>query len=120
MTTEHEALGWVRGEPVWDSWDSEPYATWTLPPSTIPYEIPMALEAAIRAQVDEDVRRLVEAAHGVMDSYEAHVAIRDPKPEDQWDEYDTMVIPQWRALVAALEPFKAVAPTGSEEVNGNG
>lgn len=52
-----------------------------------------------RAQASE---RALEAAREVARcSYEAHMARE--KPEEQWDEYDTMIIPLWRALDAALD-----------------
>ena len=53
------------------------------------------------------------AAQEVMKSYEAYVALGSargidsagspPKPEDQWDEYDYMMIPAWRRLKSALD-----------------
>jgi hypothetical protein len=49
------------------------------------------------------VDRLKSAVRGIMDSFEAHIALRDQKPESEWDEYDEMMIPKWRALDAALK-----------------
>lgn len=56
---------------------------------------------------------LRDAAEEVMKSYEAYVALGQepgpgtvgapPKPEAEWDEYDYMMIPKWRALRAALD-----------------
>ena len=46
---------------------------------------------------------LLEALKGVLDSYEAYLAINESKPESHWDEYDYMMIPKWRAAQAAIK-----------------
>jgi len=65
------------------------------------------LRAAILASVlpDPRVEELVKAVTGVMSSIEAHMYLRDPKPDDQFDEYDYMMKPLWVALDAALRAF---------------
>lgn len=44
---------------------------------------------------------LLEALEGVMGSIEAYEA--GGKPEIEWDEYDHMMIPKWRAAFAAIK-----------------
>ena len=71
-----------------------------------------AQEGHIRALLEyreKRYREAVEAARGTMKSIEAYVALGNeaeggdpPKPEDQWDDYDHMIIPEWRKLQAAL------------------
>ncbi len=66
-----------------------------------------------RASARAGESALRAAAREVMKSYEAYVALGSepgidsagspPKPEDQWDEYDYMMIPAWRRLKAALD-----------------
>jgi hypothetical protein len=52
---------------------------------------------------------LYAAAVDVLDSFEAYMLVGEKaKPEDEWDEYDTMMAPKWRALKAAID--KAVTP----------
>jgi hypothetical protein len=38
---------------------------------------------------------------GVLDSIEAYIAIH--KPEEEWDEYDYMMLPRWKAAHALME-----------------
>lgn len=57
---------------------------------------------------------LYAAALEVMQSFEAYVLVGDKaKPEDQWDEYDHMMAPAWRALKAAID--KATTPKGNDD-----
>lgn len=46
---------------------------------------------------------LLEALKGILDSYEAYLALNESKPEDQWDEYDCAFLPKWRAAQAAIK-----------------
>lgn len=72
-----------------------------------------ALSIAIAGAPYSPDMALKAAAREVMKSYEAYVALGSepgidsagspPKPEDQWDEYDYMMIPAWRRLKAALD-----------------
>jgi len=48
---------------------------------------------------------LIEAARGVLDSYEAYVL--KSKPQDEFDEYDEWMAPRWRALRDALAEVEA-------------
>lgn len=67
----------------------------------------------VRSGAQAELAALRAAAREVMKSYEAYVALGSepgidsagspPKPEDQWDEYDYMMIPAWRRLKAALD-----------------
>lgn len=66
-----------------------------------------------RASARAGESALRAAAREVMKSYEAYVALGSargidsagspPKLEDQWDEYDYMMIPAWRRLKSALD-----------------
>lgn len=85
------------------------------------------VEAAVRAQVDEDVRRLVDVLLRYMTYIETfgYERLRDQFGEPA-AEGSSWAMEEWLDRVlreparAALEPFKTVSPTGSEEVNGNG
>lgn len=46
---------------------------------------------------------LLEALEGLMDCYDAHHAIHNEKPESDWDEYDYMMIPRWRAALRLIK-----------------
>lgn len=55
----------------------------------------------------EALRAVVWAGRDVMQSYEAFCAVTDPRPEEEWDEYDYMMMPAWRAFAAALPAAEA-------------
>jgi hypothetical protein len=44
---------------------------------------------------------LLSVLRGVLDSIEAYIAIH--KPEEEWDEYDYMMLPRWKAAHALME-----------------
>jgi len=44
---------------------------------------------------------LLSALRGLLDSIEAYIAIH--KPEEEWDEYDYMMLPRWKAAHALME-----------------
>ena len=47
---------------------------------------------------------LLRAAEDLLTSdFCAYAALKDNKPEEQWDEYDHTVTPKWRALQAAVD-----------------
>lgn len=52
---------------------------------------------------------LLEALEGLMDCYDAHHAIHDEKPESNWDEYDYMMIPRWRAALSLIKRARGQA-----------
>lgn len=51
------------------------------------------------AELETQLRILLEASTGVLVSFENYSA---DKPEDRWDEYDEMMNPKWKALRAAI------------------
>lgn len=53
---------------------------------------------------DAEIERLREALAGALKSFEAYHYRHEPKPVDQWDEYDHMMAPLWKAAWAALTP----------------
>jgi Na+-transporting NADH:ubiquinone oxidoreductase subunit NqrF len=53
--------------------------------------------------MNECCKELLEALKSILDSYEAHLALSESKPEDQWDEYDSEFVPKWRAARSAIK-----------------
>lgn len=47
---------------------------------------------------------LLEIITGLLDSFEAYIALN--KPENEWDEYDYMMLPRWKAAHALVERLK--------------
>ena len=47
------------------------------------------------------VPELIETLREVLDSYEAYIA--RTKPEDEYDEYDAMMLPRWKKAWELLE-----------------
>ena len=44
---------------------------------------------------------LLAALRGLLDSFEAYSALN--KPENEWDEYDYMMFPRWKAAKSLVE-----------------
>lgn len=90
------------------------YVTCSRLECTNPTAADSVLNQGAFSQQPDDALRV--AALEVMKSYEAYVALGSepgpdttgapPKPEDEWDEYDYMMIPRWRALKAALDAVR--------------
>jgi hypothetical protein len=47
------------------------------------------------------VKELVEASE-ITESIEYYMAIENPKPEAEWDEYDAMILPRWKKFAEVL------------------
>lgn len=50
---------------------------------------------------------LLEALEGLMDCLEAEYAIHSDKPDFDWDEYDYMMIPRWRAALRLIKKARS-------------
>ena len=46
---------------------------------------------------------LLKALEGLMDCQEAEYAIHSEKSDNDWDEYDYMMIPRWRAALRLIK-----------------
>jgi hypothetical protein len=57
-------------------------------------------------ELEEKNKELTIALFQVMSSLECYRALKECPPEDEWDQYDSMMIPFWRHAVEILHQNK--------------